>query len=1122
MSSTGGLQWRSLFHTAFIPCLACFCLIFCPFANLFGADSGQISGRVFDSSGAVVPGAAVTATGAATAAKREAVSNGAGYYRIVSLPPGEYLVQVRKSGFNPIDHRAVRLEIGQVARLNYTLKPGDMRESLDVSAEPSLLDPETSSQGQIVEKTLIDHLPINGRNIVQLATLSPGVSGVGYSIQGTVMSGTRTTDSRPGSEIFANGNREQSNTYLLDGVDNSFRRNGLIVVRPSVEAVQEMQVLTNLFSAEYGRKPGAAINVVTKTGGNEWHGSLYEFTRNSALDARNYFAPAGDRKPVFQQNQFGGSIGGPLRRNSLFLFADYEGYRKRLVSTSVNTVPTAAIRGGDFSATRDVFDPFTTRTATGTPSGFIRDVFPNRTIPASRFDPVTAKLANAYPLPQRAGLANNQTSAPKEEQEWNEGDVRVDYNLTSASRLFGRYSRQDTYTLRPTIFDPVAISGLPYPVGLGDDNPAGDSDLVTHHAVLALTHSVSPTLYLDARLGFSRFAADFRQAGAVPGARLGEALGVRLSNQGPQSDGLPVFGISEFTGIGHSRTLPTIRIENNFNPTVGLTKIAGAHTLKFGYNGIRRQVTDFQTSQGNGRFNFNRNFTIDPNRASSTGDPMASFLLGTASRIDQDFLLAWVGLRLWEHGAFLQDDWRLTTRLTLNLGLRYEYDTPLSEVADRLANFDAVNGKVRIAGFNSDSAVGVQPDRNNLAPRFGFAYQLQPTTVLRGGYGIYYNSQGNGRVSFRLHRQQPFGGTNSENIDAFSNSPRRVQDGLRPIPSLDFDTVANRPSGEPLTLVDNFKSGYAQQFNLQIQQEIPSWRTVLKAGYVGNLSRQLQMDYNYNQPFPGPEPPNSRRPLGFVAPDVRDMRYGVSTGMGNYHAFQFSAERRYASGVGLLTAYTYSHSIDNVPTEQGAANDELSPQDARNISAERADSVFDLRHRLVQAVSYDLPVGAGKALNPSHPLARTLFGGWRTNMIAVFQTGLPFSPLLANSVSNAGESRPDRIGSGLLDNPDAARWFDSSFNSAGAAWATPRLYTFGNSGRNVLRGPGRMNFDVSLEKEHLFSERWRLQFRTEFFNLLNTPQFDQPDPTIGSARAGTITQIVGNPRQIQFALRLTF
>jgi hypothetical protein len=244
--------------------------------------------------------------------------------------------------------------------------------------------------------------------------------------------------------------------------------------------------------------------------------------------------------------------------------------------------------------------------------------------------------------------------------------------------------------------------------------------------------------------------------------------------------------------------------------------------------------------------------------------------------------------------------------------------------------------------------------------------------------------------------------------------------------------------------------------------------------------------------------------------------------MGNYHAFQFSAERRYASGVGLLTAYTYSHSIDNVPTEQGAANDELSPQDARNIAAERADSVFDLRHRFVQTLSYALPIGAGKAINPVNRVARTLFGGWRTNMIAVFQTGLPFSPVLANSVSNAGESRPDRIGNGLLDNPDPARWFDSSFNSPGAAWATPRLYTFGNSGRNVLRGPGRMNFDVSLEQEHLFSERWRLQFRTEFFNLLNTPQFDQPDPTIGSARAGTITQIVGNPRQIQFALRLTF
>ena len=1093
--------------------------------GLYGQTTATLAGQVNDASGAAVPEASVVLTNADTGARREAITNSEGLYQFPLLPPGTYNLAVQKQGFKQVTQEGIRLEVNQAARIDLSLQIGAVSETVEVTGSAPLLQSSSSSLGHVIETKALSDLPLNGRNFVQLAILGPGVVGVGYSASGTIGSGTRPDDMRPGTELFSNGNREQSNNFLLDGVDNNFRRNGLITLRPSVEAVREFKIQTNLFGAEQGRNPGATVNVITKSGANSWHGSAYEFFRNEKLDAREFFTPPTVKKPPYKQNQFGGSFGGRIIRDKLFFFTNYEGYRRRRgINTSVNTVPTAAMRAGDFGDVRDIFDPATVRAQAGTASGYVRDPFPGRRIPLNRFDTVTARLIQAYPLPDQAGLTNNQFTNPVNLQNWDQGDVRIDWVATANATVFGRFSRQDTLTQPPSTFGARNVPGMKTPVGLGNDNTfAGDSNHKAYHAVLGGTLVLTPALILDGRMGYGRFDLKHLKDGAAPGANLGEELGVKNSNQGPVSWGLPIFAPSGYTGSGGASSLPTIRLENTFNPNVSMTSLRGAHTLKFGVNIVRRQIIDFQTNRGDGRFNFDRNYTSNPNSVGNTGDTMASFLLGAASAVEQDFLLVWAGMRTMEGGFYFQDDWKVTPRLTLNLGVRYEYTPPPVEVAGRWANFNVATGKMVIAGVNGDRRAGVENDANNFAPRFGFAFQARRTTVIRGGAGIFYNTQGNGSALFRLHRHLPFGPINVLTIDQFNPRIRRVQDGFDPIPVVDYNQLTTNPVGSFNAVPGNYKTGYAQQMNLGVEQEIPQWDMVVKAFYAGNLARQVDSTYDLNRADPGPGSPASRRPFRDIAPGVVGINYADTTGCANYHALQMSAEKRFSSSLGFLTSYTYSHSIDNTPLQQGGGSDGPIPQDIRYRFLDRGTSGFDMKHRFTESLNYALPFGKGRRYSVDNPVLNQIVGGWQTNMILTIQSGLPFTPALATSVSNSGGSRPNRLKNGDLQSGRSInRWFDTSFNTAGAAWATPAQYTYGNGGRNILRGPGRWNVDFSFFKEFSLTERTRLQFRSEFFNLFNHPQFDLPNPSIGNPNAGRISATVGVPRDIQFGLRLYF
>jgi hypothetical protein len=1090
--------------------------------------TASLKGIVTDSSGAVLPGARVALTSLETGAAHEAVTSDFGAFEFTALPPGFYHLVTSKAGFAQVTNEGIRLEVNQVARLDVSMHPGAVNENVEVTASAALLEPNTSQVGQVIDTKAVSDLPLNGRNFAQLAILGTGVVGVGFGPSGTIGSGTRPDDPRPGAELMSNGNREMTNNYLLDGVDDNFRRNALITVRPTVEDILEFKIQTNLFGAEQGRNSGATVDVVTKSGSNIFHGSAFEFLRNNDFDARNFFNAAGTPQPEYHQNQFGGSMGGPIVHNKLFFFADYEGFRKlQGTTTSVNTVPTAAERGGDFSGIpQAIYDPATLVSAPGTASGYSRQPFSGNIIPPSRFDPVTSRLIQAYPLPTGSGLANNQFTNPVLQQNNDTGDGRIDWVLNSSNTIFGRFSRQDTLTVTPSTFGFRTVPGLSVPVSLGNStNYAGTAPMSNYNTLLAYTHVFSSTFLVDARMGFSRFAMqnlDSTAPTSPPG--LGELMGIPNSNQEPRSLGFPIFALSGYTGIGGPTAIPTIRYENTFNPIVNFTRILGHHTVKWGANLVRRQVIDFQDNSGNGSYTFDSTFDNNPNSAGNTGNAMANFLLGVPGAVSQAFQLAWAGTRLLEFGTYVADDWRVTKRLTLNLGLRWEYLPPPVEVANRYANFNTQTGKVLIAGYNSDANVGVQTQYKMFAPRFGFAYQLDRKTVLRGGFGIFYNASGNGGALYRLHRQLPFGATTTVVINELSSTYLTVAQGLPPNPSLDVSSIVNNPTGTWYSIPANYKNAYAEQFNFGFERELP-FDIVLKASYLGNLGRDLDITYNVNQPVPGPGPVGPRELLYTIAPGVSGDNYAATDGLSGYHALQVTAQKRFSSGLSFLSAYTYSHSIDDVPLQEGGGGDGPVPQDPRHRNLDFASSSFDIRHRFTQTANYFLPIGRGRRLNLTTPWMDRVFGGWQVNLILTAQTGLPFTAVLANSVANTGSSsRPD-IASGVsatVANPTINHWFNTSFNAPGAVWSTPALYTFGNAGRNILRGPGRFNLDTSLFKDIAVSERVHIQFRGELFNVLNHPQFDLPNATIGNAQAGVISATLGTPRDIQLGLRLVF
>ncbi len=1090
-------------------------------------STGELIGTITDASAGAVSNAKITASNAATGISRETTAaESTGDYIITLLPPGTYTVTVEAAGFRKAVQNEVTLQINQRLRLDIALQVGQVSETVEVSAAPPLLESQSSSVGSVINQQFVSELPLNGRNFVQLAILTPGVNGTGYSVGGTIQSGARPDDRRPGTEIFSNGNREGSNNFLYDGVDNNERLIQLIVLRPAIESIREFKVQTNMYSADVGRNSGAVVDVVTKSGTNQIHGSAFEFLRNSGMDARNYFNARGTPFPPFRYNQYGFSLGGPVYlpkiyngKNRTFFFADWEGYRRNTVQSSLRSVATNKIRGGDFSdEPGGVFDPLAVRNDPTSATGIRRTQFPGNVIPRTRWDVPAARLLGAFPLPTNGNRVNNYLGNLDLKQDWDQGDVRVDHQISSNDNIFFRWSIQHTTTFAPNTFPEVQIEGLPKKIGVGnEDSFAGPAFNPVQHAVLSYTKVFTPRLVNDFRVGFNRFVLDYTSADyEAGGPNYGNLIGIPNANSHPLHTQLPIINLGQYTGVGHSRSLPIFRRSNTFQYIDNMTYTNGAHTLKFGGDVRRRQITEYQTNRGNGRFNFSRGFTTEIGSGAANGNELASFILGYASFIEQDFTLAWVGARGIELGMYAADDWRVSRKLTLNLGLRWDYYSPFSEVANRWANFDADTATVKVAGRDGvDSRAGVKRDFSNWAPRFGFAYQAAQHTVVRGGFGLFYNPNGNGGALLRLQRHIPFGPIITQaNNDVTLGT--RMSQGFAPPPNVNFD-AAKAPTGGVVGVFPGYKSSYAQQFNLGVQHELPALGLLLKASMVGNLGRRLGTTINLNQPVPGAGAVNNRRPFFGVRPAIADISYAVSDGLSSYLSGQFEVIKRMSSSTNLMFGYTWGHAIDDVGTEFGGGTG--TPQDIRNRRADRGNSVYDLRHRATTSITHRLPFGKGQKWMSKSRAADLALGGWQLNGIVIMQTGLPYTPGHAGAnTGGADGSRPDFLRDATLpsDQRTLQRWFDPG------AFSTPAIYTFGNLGRNTLYGPGRWNADSSLFKDFAITEQVKLQFRAEAFNLFNHPQFGQPNATIGTGAAGTITSTVGNPRQLQLALRLQF
>jgi hypothetical protein len=1063
------------------------------------SEFGSIVGTVVDSSDAPVAGASINIRNTQTSQSFTAIAGPDGAYTSPPLRPGPYSVAVEVKGFKTA-RRELRLDVSQRALIDIRLDVGSVSESVTVVSEAQLLETQTAALGNVRTTKAINDLPLNGRNFVQLFHIATGVTPVGSgptlsptaSNQGGVMGGA------------VNGARPSQNDFRYDGIQSQDTDQNVLLFIPNPDSIQEFKVQTSAMDASFGRSGGATVNLVTKSGSNDFHGSLCEFFRNSALDAKNYFDSPTDPIPPFRQNQFGGTFGGRIVRDRTFFFGAFQGTRNRQAQTYLNTVPLDAYKRGDFRALPlRLYDPDTTMTTGNTTT---RQPFPDNQIPLNRFDVAGRNLINLYPSPNLPGVVNNFLFNPLRESDTNQFDLRIDHRFTDKDNFFGRYSNSRMDAYNPSYLPAPALGNGPSYPGINAQR--------AHQAVLSYNRTLSPTFIYEFRAGFSRLR--LTNDTELAGTNLSNQVGIPGVNTEERLSGLGAISISGFRGLGQSEFNPLLKVNNNWQYTNRFTKIAGAHTWKFGYELLRRQFNQFSPVAPMGTFSFNGQFTQNPASASGTGSGIADLVLGlqNSSRLDIE---AVYGQRRWEHSWFVNDDIRLTRRLTLNLGLRYEIVTPFTEVADRQGGL--VPERRFVYRVNTPEFPGRTvnaTDYTNLAPRVGIAYQVTPKTVIRTGYGIFYTFPGiaSGRLASKT---PPTAGNFAINNNTFATNLATVT----PI-SMGFPTA--RPSTFDPTN-SNFKyspyndaDAYVQQWNFNIQRELPG-NFVLTTAYAGSRGIHLYIFPNINQPAPGPGAINPRR----LYPNLANADGVHKSSDSWYNSLQVTAEKRYSQGLTFLAGYTYGKSLDTSGGDNGGG-----PQNPWDIRAERGSTDFDIRQRLVMSWTYELPFGRGRKFGSGVNWWQDhVIGGWNINGIQSFMSGFRFTPSSAQNTlgSGAGGQRPDRIGSGNLpsDQRTVQRWFDTS------AFRTPGLYMFGNAGRGILEGPGTKVVDLSVFKRfRLGKETRQLEYRAEFFNISNTPQFNNPNASIGSPAAGRIdsagekTFFQRTSRQIQMALKLYF
>ncbi|HXB72278.1 MAG TPA: carboxypeptidase regulatory-like domain-containing protein [Candidatus Acidoferrales bacterium] len=1148
--------------------------------------TSQLTGILTDPAKALIAGAQVTLTNVGTGAARSTTSNSDGYYTLVLLEPGIYTLRVQKTGFETMVQTGLKLDVAQSARLDFTLSLGSVNQEISVSASGALLESETATLGQTIDNNAIVNLPLNGRNSYAFATLVPGVraallfTGVAYSF---------FTD----QYVSINGSRPNQNLFLLDGGANSnaaFNGPGFY---PSVDLVQEYKVQTNNYSAEYTETTGGVVNVVTKSGTNQVHGDLFEFLRNSKLEATNFFInQAGQTKGAFIFNEFGGTVGGPVviphlynGRNRTFFFFSYDGLRWVQSYPMTTSLPTTAQRTGDFSNTKNqngqlvtIYDPASTVPNPSVPGTFTRSPFAGNIIPVSRQDPVAVNIMNHVPPPNLTGApftaANNFTSnasAPLVKDAYSQ---RLDEAFNDSNRFFARVSIQQTDTGRPKLYGPEFLVATPINATNEYDN--------SRQATTGYTRIINPTTVMDLSSSFVRYTL----------LRITPAVGFNPVNLGQpaymnqlQPALTPCFPVAAVSGLGvpllasgvGGGFIGSCGVLNdgydNFNEHGTFTRTAGNHTVKFGARFTVKRLNTNRYSVANSSYSFTPSFTQGPNpqaASATSGVAFASMLLGVGTG---SITTNGPGVSLAEksYGGFVQDDWKVTSRLTLNLGIRWDHIDPRNERYNRITDFNfTAPSPLKVSGFNLTGGLEF-PGVNGLprgdyssswrdvAPRFGFAYLVTPRTVVRGGVGVFYGPTGSASVN-----------GNTEPIAGFQSSTAWVGsiDGLSPTNYLSnpYPNGFIRATGSSLglgTLLGNsivgldrdHRDSQAYQWNVGIQQTLPG-QFVVEAAYAGSRGLHLVGDLNYNalpdqnlalgstltakvaNPLFGLLPAGSALNTPTISagqlllpyPQFSAVTMGFSSYASSvYHAFELTARRRVSSNLSMLLSYTFSKSMDDDPnvTEGGFPGESISGtsfQDPNNRRGERALSPFDAPQSFTVSAVYNLPFGPGHALLANKGLLSGIFGNWRLNGINTFRSGVPLGLTTASNTLGTfeGTQRPNWNGAIQTVSGPISNRLNDYFNTA--AFTTPAPFTYGNTGRllSSLRGPGVVNLDLSLDKEFPVIERVRLQFRAEAFNSLNHPLFGLPGVVIGSSTAGVISQQLNLPRDIQFGLKLLF
>jgi hypothetical protein len=1069
--------------------------------------TADIVGTVTDSSSSAVPGAKITATNISTGLSYYAEASAEGDFLITQLAAGHYKLQVTKTGFKTWTTPDVSVAIGDRYRAQVKLEIGQVEQSITIEAEAVQLQTDSATVASLIDEHQVQDLPLNGRNFVGLTQLVPGATDF---TGGSFSTGNAVDDRRRPSAVSVNGFNGAQNNFMIDGMDNNERFIATVTVKPSIEAIGEIKVITNTFSAELSRANGAGISFITKGGGNVFHGSLFEFFRNQALDARQPILLPTQPKAPYRQNNFGASTGGPIKKNNTFFFVDWETYLVGQGQVSQLTVPLASEIAGDFNTVglganptviAPIYDPKTTIPVptSVSPSGAQRTQFPGNIIPPNRMDKAAMNVLALYPAPQLPGNTLNYVSAPSRTQNDGTGDMRIDHRFSDKSNFYARYSYNHTTTTTPHVL-PTAPNGID-PVG----NGGGYTDQANQNLQLNEVYTINPKTVVVLQASYSRWALQSLQTNY--GKDVATQLGIPGVNIDADSSGIAGISLSTAQGIqslSEGGFQPNLDFNNTWQENGSVQFARGAHSMKVGMSVIRRQVNETQSSDPRGTFTFNAVPTSDTVNTTNnlSGNGLASLELGLYTSASRSKYLTHPGYRFMEYGSYFQDDWRFNRWLTLNLGLRWDYFSPLSEQYGRIPNFSFATMGLVMPGQNGiGNTAGVEKNWTNFAPRFGFAAEADQKTVIRGGFGINYAPDLQGTPG--AFRNAPF---NSTLPSSYTSPPN----GYTPVGYFLSAGLPDPIPGNPASPVGgiagvsmNYVTPRTYQYNFFVQRELPA-DLVLNVGYVGNVGRKMggsNGSYQWDGAAPGAAAVATRYVYASVLPAVTGIGLVTNYFNTSYNSMQTTLTHRFQHGLNLVVNHTWSKALDAGSLRYVAF--------ATPVLI-KGNSGSDIRQRVSISMNYNLPFG-GK----SQSFIAKVVHQWKLNVIGTVQTGSPLTITSGANMNGAtGPNYPNVTGD--ANGPGTyAQWFNTG------AFVNQPNNTWGNAGRTIGFGPGRWNFDTSLQREFKPMERITLQFRLESFNVTNTQSPGNPNTTVGALTFGQITSISGS-RQQQLGLKILF